>query len=162
MPVFTVHMPFVGAGQKGAADQSVFVRDGFHFWAFVFGPLWMLWHRLWLAAIVYLVVIVGLEFALSHLHVDRGTRWLVMAIIAFLVGFEATSLWRWARSRGRWREVGVVVASNRENAERRFFDHWTGETAERAEPAAFRGTATTTPAPHGDIIGLFPRPGGQS
>jgi len=24
-------------------------RDGFFVWAFIFGPLWLLWHRLWLA-----------------------------------------------------------------------------------------------------------------
>ena len=30
-------------------QRFVFVRDGFHFWALLLGPLWLLWHRLWLA-----------------------------------------------------------------------------------------------------------------
>ena len=48
MPVFTVHAP-VDAVRRADSDRFVFVRDGFHFWAFLFGPLWFIWHRLWLA-----------------------------------------------------------------------------------------------------------------
>ena len=32
----------------------MFVRDGFHFWAFLLAPLWLLVHRLWLALLGYL------------------------------------------------------------------------------------------------------------
>src|SRR4051794_11415266 len=61
MPVYTVHAPArqnLGGGPTSiaAADKFVFVRDGFHVWAFVFGPLWLLFHRLWLALLGYLVV----------------------------------------------------------------------------------------------------------
>ena len=48
MPVFTVHAP-VDAARRADSDRFVFVRDGFHFWAFLFGPLWFISHRLWLA-----------------------------------------------------------------------------------------------------------------
>ena len=42
--------------------RFVFVRDGFHFWAFLFGPLWMLRHRMWLETIVYLLLVGALTF----------------------------------------------------------------------------------------------------
>src|SRR5213596_1899745 len=48
MPVYTVHAPSPAGADLRAADKFVFVRDGFHFWAMVFGPLWLLWNRLWL------------------------------------------------------------------------------------------------------------------
>ena len=50
MPVYTVHEPPPRDSDDAAdaADRFVFVRDGFSFWAFLFAPLWMLWHRLWL------------------------------------------------------------------------------------------------------------------
>ena len=32
-------------------ERFVFVRDGFHFWAFLLAPLWLLWHRLWLVLV---------------------------------------------------------------------------------------------------------------
>ena len=36
-----------------AHARFVFVRDGFHFWAFLLAPLWMLRHRMWLEFIAY-------------------------------------------------------------------------------------------------------------
>ena len=163
MPVFTVHMPFAGAGDSASADKSVFVRDGFHVWAFIFGPLWLLVHRLWLATVIYLVLLAGLEVALSLLQVRMDIRLVVMALIALLMGFEAASIWRWSFSRGRWHEVGLVVANDRESAERRFFANWTGENAglpggDRGPPLPLRSGGA---APN-DIIGLFPQPGGRS
>ena len=43
------------------------MRDGFHFWAFLPAPLWLLLHGLWLALVIYMVgygiVIGGLGFS---------------------------------------------------------------------------------------------------
>ena len=49
-------MPRSTAGADIAAtDKFTFVRDGFHFWAFVAGLIWLAWHRLWLALIGWIV-----------------------------------------------------------------------------------------------------------
>src|SRR3984957_2922998 len=37
MPVYTVHAPVTANTGVRATDRFVFVRDGFHFWAAVFG-----------------------------------------------------------------------------------------------------------------------------
>ena len=50
--------------------RFVFVRDGFHFWAFLLAPLWMLRHRLWLEFIAYLLIVGGVTFALRRLGID--------------------------------------------------------------------------------------------
>lgn len=63
MPVYTVHAPFPGGADLRATDKFVFVRDGFHFWAMIFGPFWLLWNRLWLALI---------GWVLFHGRVQRG------------------------------------------------------------------------------------------
>jgi hypothetical protein len=174
MPVYTVHAPLAnGTDLRRATDTFVFVRDGFHFWAFVFGPLWLAWHRLWLALIGYIAVWVGVAVTLSLLHAGAGTRLTVMLLIALLMGFEAASLWRWTVSRRKWRQLDVVVADDEETAERRFFDRWTSRQRNvgNDQPAVDRGGPPPTrdipgqpfsrpPSPaHGDIIGLFPQPG---
>src|SRR6202012_3676136 len=51
MPVYTVHAPAAPDPGVVATDRFAFVRDGFHFWAMVFGPLWLLAHRLWLGVV---------------------------------------------------------------------------------------------------------------
>src|ERR1700761_6700090 len=42
MPVYTVHAPVAGGTEaRSATDRFVFVRDGFYFWAFLLGPVWL-------------------------------------------------------------------------------------------------------------------------
>ena len=50
MPTYTIHSPPDRQGETmSAAERFVFVRDGFHVWAFLLAPLWLLIHRLcWL------------------------------------------------------------------------------------------------------------------
>jgi hypothetical protein len=174
MPVYTVHAP-LGADPavRDETDRFVFVRDGFHFWAFLFGPIWLLWRRLWLALLFYVVVVVACALALAALQVGAGVRLVAMLLIALLMGFEAASLWRWTLSRRNWHQIDIVVADDEETAERRFFDRWTQRGLANDQWAVDRGGPPPTrdvpgqafsrppPAPHGDIIGLFPQPRGQ-
>jgi hypothetical protein len=53
MKIYTVHEPSPRKGEVTAdPDRIRFIRDGFYFWAFVLGPVWMLWHRLWLVFVI--------------------------------------------------------------------------------------------------------------
>ena len=73
MPVFTVHAPVANGADAEAADSFAFVRDGFHFWAALFGPLWLAWHRLWLALIGWIVVIAVVDIAMFRLGIALET-----------------------------------------------------------------------------------------
>src|ERR1043166_6269742 len=72
MPVFTVHEP-PRRDDKLLAHTArfQFVRDGFHFWAFLLAPLWMLRHRLWLEFIFYALIVAAITFALRRLGVAQ-------------------------------------------------------------------------------------------
>ena len=176
MPVYTVHAPTAYAADFRATDKFVFVRDGFHFWAMVFGPLWLIWKRLWLALAGWLILFGGLEVAVASLRGGRLAVFAVGVIIAILMGMEASTLQRWTYSRRKWRQLDVVVADDEEGAERRFFDRWTNGSGKRwsgYDPLSVdRGGPPPTrdvpgqrfsdppPLPQGGIIGLFPEPGG--
>jgi hypothetical protein len=158
MAVYTVHEPPRRNDDPLAhTDRFVFVRDGFSWAAFLFGPLWMLRHRLWLALIVYLTVVSALSAALRAVDAG-GAAAAVGLLVALLVGFEASSLRRYRLARRHWRNVGVVVGDDLESAERRFFDAWTTEPA-RPPPAP---PGPPAPASSGPIIGLFPEPGARA
>ena len=175
MPVYTVHAPDAGGADLRSTDRFVFVRDGFHFWALLFGPFWLLVHRLWLALIGWLIAIVALDLALTRLGAGSSAIFFANVIVALLMGFEAASLQRWTLSRRNWRQLDIVVADDEDAAERRFFDRWTAGrrgtsfdplTVERGGPPPTRdipGQAFSKPPPlpEGSIIGLFPEPGGQ-
>jgi hypothetical protein len=174
MPVFTVHGPTANGADVRLTDKFVFVRDGFHFWAFLFGPLWLIWNRLWLATIGWIVVTVALHLGLTALGAGRLVTWSADFMVALLMGLEAASLQRWTFSRGKWRQLDIVVADDEEAAERRFFDRWTNGsrgsgydplTVDRGGPPPTRNipgqpfSRPPPPLPQGGIIGLFPEPG---
>ncbi|MBV9529613.1 MAG: DUF2628 domain-containing protein [Bradyrhizobium sp.] len=174
MPVYTVHAPTSGGAELRSTDRYVFVRDGFHFWAALLGPLWLIFNRLWLALIGFLIAIIALELALARLGAGSAAIFLANLILAILMGFEAASLKRWTLSRHHHRQLDVVVADDEEAAERRFFDRWVAkqrgiadasEAIDRGAPPP-RTMASqpflSTPSPGTGVIGLFPEPGGPA
>ncbi len=171
MSVYTVHQPPLRAADDLAdPERFVFVRDGFHVWAFLLTPLWLLWRRLWLALLCYVLFSAALDVALALAGASGAVVVLVNILVSLLVGLEASTLRRFTLRRRGWRDVGVVSGEDREDAERRFFDSWT-----RAKPARPAPSATSPPPPAassprppqasppaaGGIIGLFPEPGAQ-
>ncbi len=172
MPVYTVHAPVTNDAGIAATDRFAFVRDGFHFWAALLGPLWLVWHRLWLALIGWIAVTIAIDVGIARLGASGTAIFLANLLIALLMGFEASSIRRWTLSRRDWRQLDIVVARNLETAERRFFDRWTAthrvindQTAvDRGAPPPTRdipGQAFSRPPPlpRNEIIGLFPEPG---
>jgi len=160
MPVYTVHEPPRNQGNRdddalAHTSRFRFVRDGFHFWAFLLAPLWMLTHRLWLEFIAYALIVGGITFALRRLGIAETAGLWVALLLAIFVGLEASSLLRWKLSRRGFENLGVVVGEDLEDAERRFFDGWNDEPRRAASsPSPF----TAPPSPSSDIVGLFPQP----
>lgn len=167
MPTFTVHAPPPRQGETTSApERFVFVRDGFHAWAFVLTPLWLLVHRLWLAFVIYVVGYGLLEVGLALLRVPSSTQMLVALLVALLMGFEASSIWRWTLARRGWSTLGFVVGDDAETAERRFYAEWSKRAAKSTaiqtsiEPN-YSTPVRRSPPSSTDVIGLFPEPGGQ-
>jgi hypothetical protein len=165
MAVYTVHEPPLRAGARSAPEPErfVFVRDGFSFWALLFGPLWMLRHRMWLVLVGYMVLAAALSWAL-HLQVSVTTGPIVWGLVALLLGFEAGTLRRFTLRRRRYRNIGIVVGDDLELAERRFFDVWVRRDS-KAAPAPGGAPALAAslrmPQPGSDVLGLFPEPGAR-
>ena len=169
MAIYTVHEPPSRAGATSAPEPErfVFVRDGFSFAALLFGPLWMLRHRMWLVLLGYGVVVTALSLVLQ-LNASAAVGPIVWALVALLLGFEAGTLRRFTLSRRGFRNIGIVVGDDLELAERRFFDAWACNDSwarnDCSAPAAPSGAPALTPAPRmprstPDVLGLFPEPG---
>ena len=166
MAVYTVHQPPLKK-YEAAPDpvRFAFVRDGFSFWAFLLGPLWMLRHRMWLVLLAYIVVVVAMHVGLRLVGASGGSSLFATFMLALLVGMEAGTLRRFTLGRRKWRNVGTIVGSDRDTVERRFFDSWVrGETLAPISPPALPTTPPAAAAQRGasatpDVIGLFPQPG---
>jgi Protein of unknown function (DUF2628) len=167
MSIYTVYEPPL-RGHESAPDPErfVFVRDGFSIWAFLLAPLWMLRHRLWLAFVGYVIVIVMLSLGLRAIGTSATLANIVTVLVSLLVGFEAATLRRFGLARRGWRNVGIVVGDDRESAERRFFDAWGSRSGLDNAPvnAEPRASSLVPGVPmarrtSSDVIGLFPQPG---
>jgi hypothetical protein len=163
MAVYTVHEP-PRAGASPNPERFAFVRDGFYWWAFLLGPLWMLRHRLWFVLVGYVLVVGAVEIALLAVGASATEVAISSLLISLLVGLEAASVRRFTLWRAGWRTLGVASGANLEDAERRFFAAWTRKAPESraATPPALAGGGPPIKshrAPPPDVIGLFPEPG---
>jgi hypothetical protein len=163
MAVYTVLEPPPSGDDLRDAERVAFVRDGFSWLAFLFPLLWLLWHRMWLVLVLWIAVVVLVEWGASFLG---GPAPLVAALaIAVVVGFEANNLRRWTLERRGWQFAGVVAGTDRSDCERRFFAGRAGGLAPARPAAAPPRPASAVPTvypsarPEGDeahVLGLFP------
>ena len=138
--------------EPSAFERAVFVRDGFGWWAFLFGPLWLLWNRAWLALLVWIVLHAGLSLLVQNKILDAGPQVLLELVIALALGFEASTLRRYVLNRRGYQMVDVVQERRLIDAELRFFArHEIQDTAALPRVAVGAG-----PAP---LVGLFPSAG---
>ncbi|MFI4971942.1 MAG: DUF2628 domain-containing protein, partial [Hyphomicrobiales bacterium] len=160
MPTFTVHQPPPRLGEAASApERFVFVRDGFHFWAFVLAPFWLLRYRLWLAFAIYLAASILLGIGLLLIGAGSTVQFLAGTLVALLIGFEAATFRRAKLTQRSWKMLGFVVGEDAEMAERRFFAEWSkrADEAPATPPAAPEPRYTVpvrrgTPSPS-DVIG---------
>jgi hypothetical protein len=166
MSAYTVHQPPLKAGERATdPDRFVFVRDRFAFWAFVVPPLWLLIKRLWLVLVLYVLLLAIVGAILYAADIGQPARSLVVILISFLIGLEAATLQRWTLARRKWTQIGVVVADDRDEAERRFFAGWVARqtpVAAAEPPPVFAAPVINPPRPRSEPhpLGLFPQPGG--
>lgn len=163
MAVYMVLEPPPRAGEAHSDPERFrFHRDRFSILAFAATPLWLIWNRLWLALLVYAIALGAVESVFWATQASGTVRFAVGLLIALFLGLEAGSIWRWTHLRRGWRDHGIVIASNLQAAEHRFFDAWTARPADnfdrptKIRPAAAAGRQSG----YGDdVVGLFPRPG---
>lgn len=159
MPVYTVHAPPADRAGLSAPEDFTFVRDGFYFWAMIFGPFWLLVRRLWLVLLLYVVAMAVIGFSLWFTGWRQYVGVWPMLFVAVLLGLEAGTLQRWTLARRGWENVGIVVADSLETAERRFFDRFAETAFTPPAPRFPSPPAYAPPRSGGSVMGLFPEPG---
>lgn len=104
---------------EAKAKDSVFVRDAFSFWAFLFTFLWLFRYGLWLAGIVALALSVAVTL-LGEQGFDL-TAMVLQFLLGLLIALEGPSL-RAARYRRKgWREAAAFQAADLAEAELRYY-----------------------------------------
>ncbi|MEO0385739.1 MAG: DUF2628 domain-containing protein [Pseudomonadota bacterium] len=126
MRTYSVFAPPRMAGTLEEDAQSlVFVRHGWSLAALFVPLIWMLVRRLWWVLLAYLVVVIGIQ-VLSLAVSDLVTTGLSVAV-AIVVFVEAGQLRLESMAVKGYREIAVLEARNRDEAERVFFTQWVAD-----------------------------------
>ncbi len=158
MRAYTVHAAPGHVDDADAPEKFVFIKDGVS-WPALFLPVpWILWHRLWLTLMAYVIWVLLVMWA-ERLAGEMPAT--VLAILgAILFALEANNIRRWSLARKGWRDIGGSFGDNLDEAEIRFFDKWGKPDPAAAAPREAIARAAYPPPRRRDadepIFGLFP------
>ena len=102
MRVYTAHIH--------AKQPPRLVREGWSWGAFLFGPLWLLVQRAWLAALLWLAV------GCLPLLLPGAARVVASLALAWLAGLLGRDLVRWSLARQGYALAHVVAARDQDAA----------------------------------------------
>ena len=163
MPTFTVHVPSGIDHDVERAERTVFVREGFSLAAFVFGPIFLVYRRLWRAVLAWLAAAIVVAVLAHVLALPSPVTLLLFLVLAALVGLEANEARRQALGRRGYIGSALVTGSTRTMVERTFFAGWSsmGVATMAGRPGGVPLAASNRvgPGPR-QVIGIFPQPSG--
>lgn len=119
---------------RASLERATIIKDGFSWAAFVFGPFWLLYRRLWLALLLWVALEVAFVLVVAP-NVPGGVSTLVDLLAHLFIGLEGNRL-RLAKSARRASLVDVMEGRDRDDAEIRFFRRLFSEVGPVAESAA--------------------------
>ena len=125
MVVFTVFEPPSPTGDRIArAERLALVKDGFHWWAALAPPFWLLAKGLWVEFGAFIAAAGALAWALEAVGANADMISLAFLIVQVVFGFEASTIHSLALRWRGWRELGTVTGRDQLECERRFFEQW--------------------------------------
>jgi hypothetical protein len=147
--IYTVHVPRDAYDPLAGAERARFIRDGFSWSAFIFGPLWFVWQRSVTGLVLNLILLGAALLLYRGAGLPLPALPALLFLLALFIGFEGTNLVRWSADRKRYRCVDVVSALTLEEAEHQFLRRWT------RRPAPVTATAAVSAGGYSPL-GLFP------
>jgi hypothetical protein len=117
---------------QASLERATIIKDGFSWPAFIFAQLWLLYHRLWLVLLIWVLAEAAFAFVVLP-HVTAGTFVAVDVLAHLFIGLEGNRL-RQAKAARRAVMVGVAAGRDRDAAEARFFDRLLPATGLETQP----------------------------
>lgn len=117
MTIYSVYLPPLGSS-KPPAETFRLIPDKKSPWALIAPLFWLLYHRLWLALLAYLVVTAAIALLFSwQQHIAIAYLSALPGLYLLLEGQELVSA---KFERMGWRFAGVVEGEDKEEAEIRY------------------------------------------
>ncbi len=169
MRFYTIHLNSVDAAEIiRRGEEATFIKEGISWPALFIQVFWLVYHRLWIASLVYIAVFALFLTAFNWLEMGILGP-LALTALMILFALEANDIRRYFLSLKSHLNVGVSGGRTQGDAERRFFAMLEAAThGQEQPPTAQRAAARDYPASSAAtgfgadseaVIGLFPKPG---
>ena len=156
MAIYAVHCS-AGDGEPATAlERAAFLKRGFCAAAFVFGPIWLIAHRLWRPLALWLLGAALVGFALAGGVLGAEAVFWLYALSALYLGLEGRALQGVALARRGRPLADIVCAADSSTAELEFFARRSAQPAPRSAPRADFGPPSSATL---EVVGLFPEAG---
>ncbi len=107
--------------KEGKISDAELLKEGFSFFAFLFGPLWFLYHKMWQEFFVFLVLNIALGLF------GEFDKILLEVALAFIVAINANYWLGEHLKKKNYEFVGLVFGSDLANAKLRFSANFTAD-----------------------------------
>ena len=154
MARYVVMEPPIGA----PTGEARIIRDGFALLGFLFPPLWLLWHRLWFAALLAFAVMLGLS-VFGGATGSQVLMSLLSLLVSLFVALEGREMAISALRRRGWTEAAAFEADDLADAEIRYAYLRGDAPVPSGAPQAVVDKPAHGRAPAGPVLGLFAYPG---
>lgn len=148
MTTYTVHAPAGKSLADCQPEDLMFVPDKFRYWAFAFGPFWLIANRLWLALAGWVVVALAIGVIAKFFAFQPQAVSVLYLLLAFLLGLEGSALQRFGLTRRRYKLIDITNGVSLGQAELSHFSRW---AKARPEP----GQQPPYPRPPGQIAPTY-------
>lgn len=123
MQTYTIHAPPVDNRNfsEQAADY-VFLKEGYAYWAALFGPFWLLARKLWLEALIYFVALGLIQAILQYFGLNEYGATLLYFMVSIIFALFAYDVERWHYARKDYVMISLVNGKSRVDCEAKFFN----------------------------------------
>ena len=155
MAIFAIHSPPFHDGGAGL-ERVRAIKTTLAPWAFVFGPLWLLFKGLWLEVAIWVLLAAAVEFAIAQGVLAPGAGPALYWLGAIFLAVMGRTLQGWSLERGGRPLTELIDASDAVAAERAYLQRILPALAAPA-PVPPHASYSSPKEPH--VIGLFPESG---
>jgi hypothetical protein len=109
-----LYSTLIKKNKEGKISDAVLLKEGFSFFAFLFGPFWFFYHKMWQEFFVLLVLTIALGFF------GEFDKFLLESALAIIVALNANYWFGEHLKKKNYEFTGLVFGSNLANAKLRF------------------------------------------
>lgn len=117
-----LYSAYIKRNKRNKIDDLILVKEGFSFWALIFGPIWFIYHKMYNEFIA--LAALNLIISQSSFIFNFSDRVLLELVVVFLVAINANYWYGLKLQKNGFKLVNIIHAKNKDLALFSFIDNY--------------------------------------